>query len=542
MRASQILFWTFFVAFVAAAIVWLALGAAPAIVRAAPGLHDLLHELGGGEMSLVVHVVREPDHLEWPRRVWFKERELTIVAGARTTLTLVNEAPDPHNLSIFDGERPIFEGTFARGTASDSTVPWHVEYTFTAPAPGTYRFRSDSDPEMGGSVVVIEDVQRLPEPFATLARRTARAAHGAETGPLADHERPHPPAQAQRRALAAPFEYAFSILNLGFGILLIRLRPRDLVARLLAIGMIGTAGAFNLQAHSAFDVAPALVTLTHDNFHIVAGAAYTFALLLFPDGRLPSGTGMRSLVAPVFVLAGLFAWLLASWGHGDPATLASFFGILIPVAGITSQVWRYGHPASTAERQQSRVLMLGLGLVLFCELMLVVGLAAFGPLSGTPGISTDDIAALAFLVFPPLFALIPLTLVLLLVRYRLWHIDRLVNRALVYAVLTAILAVAYVVTVVISQRVLGLFTQGSEIAIALSTIAVATLFQPVRGRVQDLIDRAFYRHHFDASRTLDALNVRLRDEVDIDAVRRDVLDVLGDTLEPAHASVWLRGR
>lgn len=536
-----ILFWTFFVAYVAAAVLWLALGAAPAVVRAVPAIHDLLHELGGGETSLVVHVVREHEYVDWPRRVWFNERELTLRAGSPIALTLANESPESHNVSIYEGERPLFQGEIAFGSDDRSSGSRYAHYSFTAPAPGTYRFRSERDPEMGGPVVVVGDGRRLAEPFATLARRTARAAHGAETGPLADHDRPHAPARAERLALAAPFEYAFSALNLVFGLLLVRLRPRDRVARLLAIGMIGTAGAFNLQAHSAFDVAPAVVALTHDNFHIVAGAAYTFALLLFPDGRFPSGlTRTRSLVVPVFVLAGLFAWLFASWGHGDPATFASFFGILIPLAGVTSQVWRYGHPASVAERQQSRVLMLGLGLVLLAELMLVAGLAIVGRLSGGTGITLDDIGGLAFLVFPPLFALIPLTLVLVLVRYRLWDIDRLINRALVYGVLTAILAAAYVGIVVIAQGVLGVFTQGSEIAIALSTIAVATLFQPVRGRVQDLIDRAFYRHHYDASRTLDALTVRLRDEVDIDAVRRDVLEVVADTLQPAHASVWLR--
>jgi hypothetical protein len=111
----------------------------------------------------------------------------------------------------------------------------------------------------------------------------------------------------------------------------------------------------------------------------------------------------------------------------------------------------------------------------------------------------------------------------------------------VYTVLTGILGGAYIAIVILLQGLLGAFTQGSEVAIALSTLAVATLFQPVRGRVQDVIDRSFYRHRYDRARLLDAFTARLRDEVDIDSVRTDLLAVVQTTMEPAHASVWLRG-
>jgi hypothetical protein len=105
-----------------------------------------------------------------------------------------------------------------------------------------------------------------------------------------------------------------------------------------------------------------------------------------------------------------------------------------------------------------------------------------------------------------------------------------------------VLLVTYAAAVILLQGILRPITSGSELAVAGSTLLVVALFQPIRRRAQQAVDRRFYRSRYDASRTLEAFTTRMRDQVDIDAVRHEVLDVVGSTVRPAHASVWLRER
>jgi hypothetical protein len=150
---------------------------------------------------------------------------------------------------------------------------------------------------------------------------------------------------------------------------------------------------------------------------------------------------------------------------------------------------------------------------------------------------------------PAMFGGVPFALALIalpigaavaILRYRLYDIDVLINRTLVYGLLTAALAGTYFAGVVVLQAALRPITGGSEVAVALSTLSVVALFAPLRRRIQAAVDRRFYRSRYDAQRTLDAFGARLRNEVDLDSVRSDLLDVIADTVHPAHASVWLR--
>jgi len=139
------------------------------------------------------------------------------------------------------------------------------------------------------------------------------------------------------------------------------------------------------------------------------------------------------------------------------------------------------------------------------------------------------------------FVLIPLAMAIAIFKYRLYDIDVLINRTLVYGVVSATLGATYVGAVIVLQSLLRPLTVGSEFAVALSTLLVVALFHPIRGRVQDAVDRRFYRARYDATRTIDAFAVRLRRDVDLDSVRADLIAVIHDTIHPAHASVWLRG-
>ena len=135
---------------------------------------------------------------------------------------------------------------------------------------------------------------------------------------------------------------------------------------------------------------------------------------------------------------------------------------------------------------------------------------------------------------------LPVTIAIAILREHLYDIDVLINRALVYGATTAGIAVAFFAAIVVLQALLRPFTGGSEIAVAISTLASVALAQPLRVRTQSFVDRRFYRSRYDAARTLDDFSVRLRDQVALDAVRAGLLDAVRETVQPSYASLWLR--
>jgi hypothetical protein len=135
---------------------------------------------------------------------------------------------------------------------------------------------------------------------------------------------------------------------------------------------------------------------------------------------------------------------------------------------------------------------------------------------------------------------LPVAIAIAVLRYRLYDIDVLIRRSLTYAAVSAVLAITYVAAVVLTGSALRPLIAGSDLAVAASTLLVVALFQPIRTRVQGIIDHRFYRARYDAARTLDAFSARLRNEVELDAVRADLLGAVGETVRPTHASVWLR--
>jgi hypothetical protein len=195
----------------------------------------------------------------------------------------------------------------------------------------------------------------------------------------------------------------------------------------------------------------------------------------------------------------------------------------LAVAGLVVRLWR----SRGVERQQLKwfacsAALVGAGL----------GVSVFLP----KGWAAD----LAFLVGLLALAGLPVTAGIAIFRYRLYDIDVIVNRALVYATLTATLALVYVGSVVLLQRTFVFMTgEGSQLTIVVSTLTIAALFVPLRRRIQDFIDRRFYRRKYDAARTLEALSTKLREETDLDSLGNGLVSVVRETMQPEHVSFWL---
>jgi hypothetical protein len=207
--------------------------------------------------------------------------------------------------------------------------------------------------------------------------------------------------------------------------------------------------------------------------------------------------------------------------------------ILCFVGSVVSLLLRYRR-ADRIERLQIRWIALGGAVILVVGTSIAVP-TAMGILSVSGGLplpvaALDDVANIA----------IPLSIGIAVLRYRLYDIDVIINRTLVYGLLTATLAATYVGLVVLFQLALRPLTHESGLATATSTLVVAALFRPARARIQRTVDRRFYRSKYDATRTLEAFGARLREQVDLETLSGELRLVISETMQPAHVSLWLR--
>jgi hypothetical protein len=148
-----------------------------------------------------------------------------------------------------------------------------------------------------------------------------------------------------------------------------------------------------------------------------------------------------------------------------------------------------------------------------------------------------------YVIFIPALIGFPISIGIAIVRYRLYDIDILINRTLVYGALTATLALVYIGCVTATQAIFQTFTgheQLPQLTVVASTLAIAALFTPLRGGIQSFIDRRFYRKKYDARQTLETFSAKLRDETDLEALNKELVEVVRETMQPEHVSLWLR--
>ncbi len=268
---------------------------------------------------------------------------------------------------------------------------------------------------------------------------------------------------------------------------------------------------------------------------IVIGAG--FLLLLFPDGRLPSRrwlpaglAGLVLLVVPTVVLAvGYWPYrgpeLITQEGPEPPLVGSTFWiafvgSLLLGAVGAVALIVRFRR-SGAVQRQQIK--WFAYAAVLSVPLSSQPEAPGYGPY-------------LEFLGTMLLFA----GLAVGVFRYRLWEIDRLVNRTLVYGLLTVVLGGGYALGVLVIGQWVSPSDHPNSLVVAATTLAVAALFQPLRGRIQRVVDRRFYRRRYDAATTVDAFVAQLRQQVDLHALTAELRAVVDQTMQPTHVSLWLR--
>src|SRR5215210_7514035 len=280
-----------------------------------------------------------------------------------------------------------------------------------------------------------------------------------------------------------------------------------------------------------------------------------YLILLFPDGKLPSRRwrSLAWLSGVVMVLASLIITFSPGPLEGHPgvrnpfglegappwvATAGIFILLLLPLcmlAAASSVVLRYRRSGGE-EREQIKWIAFAASVVGLLYLITMLSSLTFsGPWGGAGTPLWLGLLQQASLVS---FTAVPIAVGFAVLKYRLYDIDVLINRTLVYGSLTALLLTVYVGSLVILQAALRSLTrESSQLTIVASTLAIAALFTPLRRLVQALVDRRFYRRKYDAAKTLEAFNSRLREETDLDTLSSDVVGVVSESMQPAHVSL-----
>jgi hypothetical protein len=323
---------------------------------------------------------------------------------------------------------------------------------------------------------------------------------------------------------------ALALLCFAVSAMIFWRRSDDWMALLVALAVVATVtlnGNDVYGSHSAWGVLTNVVA-------ILGSGLYVLVLALFPDGRfVPRWTRwlLLCLALPGMVVL-FFPDALFGWTVYNLVWRAELLLLFI------AQVYRSRTAASPLQRQQTKWLLYGGSVAAIITVGLLVPTLLF-PSLGQAGSFYRLVITPAYLVIS--FTL-PLCIGLAILRYRLYDIDLIIRRTLVYGTLTVLLALIYFGLVIALQSLVHLLTgtvSGQPLVIVASALAIAALFQPLRRRIQSMIDRRFYRRKYDAVKTLAAFSTTIRDEVDLSQLCAKLVVVVEETMQPAHVSLWL---
>jgi hypothetical protein len=325
------------------------------------------------------------------------------------------------------------------------------------------------------------------------------------------------------------WEVIISVIWASIGLAIFLLQPKEWLALIASSMMIVFISAgYEYQISAAYPSLGIAAELIFD-----LGNILMFLFIgLFPNGRFsPRWMRWYWLVMVAISLLPTSEWIQNSNLYNSFITI---FWISFLVLGPFSQIYRYRNESNAVERQQTKLVVLGFAA--FAGILLVGSTSmTVLPENGMALILLDTfLLGMAAL-------LIPLSIGLSILHYRLWDIDFIIRRTLVYSLLTLTLGLIYLGVVVTLQNLLGGLTgeRQPEIVTVISTLAMAALVSPLRRRIQDFVDRRFYRKKYNSEQALASFALHARNETDLDALTGRLVDVIQETIQPAHASLWL---
>ncbi len=317
---------------------------------------------------------------------------------------------------------------------------------------------------------------------------------------------------------------------------------------LMSLGLVTGFATDGYARHAPAGPLTAAVGVLGSSVGNVGFTALFLLLLLFPSGRLPSrrwrwvmwlvvAGSLLQAIYPLLTVQPLHPPIpdapnpfavpsIAAWVELAGTISTVLLGIAL-VGTIAAVVVRFRR-ARGVERQQLKWFAFASG-ILGSVLLLTIAASPIPHLS-------DVLWSIAFTLLP----LLPISAAIAILRHRLFDIDLVINRTLVYGAVSVVLGAIYIGSVIVIQAVLSRFTSSEGLAVAISTLAVAALFQPIRRGIQRAVDRRFYRSRYDAARTVELFATRLRAEVDLLQLTDELASVVDQTLQPASVSVWLR--
>lgn len=310
-------------------------------------------------------------------------------------------------------------------------------------------------------------------------------------------------------------------------------RPDDRMAFIVALFLV-TLSPFNVMFNVSASPSPWQVPNECLSFLFIT--LLPLILAVFPNGHFVP-RWMRWPVCAFLVIQAPFTFFQALASLSISALSLGFVvSIGMNAVLVVVQWYRYRRASSPLERQQTKWVVFGFAVFVISEFLGIVLYLLF-PAAAAPGsLYLPAYSAVAGI----LILSIPLSFGFAMLRSRLWEIDVIINRALVYGAFTLSLALIYVGLIIGLQALFrGFISQNNSVAIVLSTLAIVALFQPLRDGIQRIIDRRFYRSKYDAAKTLAAFSATLRHEVDLEQLSAQLLSVVQETMQPAHLSLWI---